>query len=166
MLSTTKKVHTSLVNLENFSILLVSPYPEDLTAVRRILHHSDWQIARSDGAKQAAKHLTQNACSILICERDLPDGSWKDVLQQTASLQHPPMILVMSRHADEGLWAEVLNLGGYDVLLKPFDNHELTRVVGMAWRHWSGSFLGKKANSASASVSGTYPRADFSIAVS
>jgi len=29
-----------------------------------------------------------------------------------------------------------LNLGGYDVLLKPFDRAEVTRVVGMAWRHF------------------------------
>jgi hypothetical protein len=44
--------------------------------------------------------------------------------------------VVASRHADENLWGEVLNLGGYDVLIKPFDCSEVTRVVGMAWRHW------------------------------
>jgi hypothetical protein len=37
------------------------------------------------------------------------------------------------------LWAEVLNLGGYDVLLKPFDRAEVVRVAGMAWRCWFGA---------------------------
>jgi len=38
--------------------------------------------------------------------------------------------------ADDALWAEVLNLGGYNVLAKPFDSREVFRVVGNAWLHW------------------------------
>jgi DNA-binding response OmpR family regulator len=34
--------------------------------------------------------------------------------------------------ADEALWAEVLNLGGYDVLTKPFDPKEVHHAVSMA----------------------------------
>ena len=47
-----------------------------------------------------------------------------------------PLLLVTSKTADENLWAEVLNLGGYDVLMKPFELGEVTRVIGMAWRQW------------------------------
>jgi len=72
----------------------------------------------------------------VICERDLPDGNWKDVHNCAESVSNPPLLLVVSRQADENLWAEVLNLGGYDVLMKPFDRAEVTRVVGMAWRQW------------------------------
>ena len=42
-------------------------------------------------------------------------------------------MIVTSRLADDRLWAEVLNLGGYDVLAKPFDASEVARVVGTAW---------------------------------
>jgi Response regulator containing CheY-like receiver, AAA-type ATPase, and DNA-binding domains len=151
MLSTTQKIHTSISTPENFSIHLVSPHADDLEALRHILHHSDWKIARMDGCREAAKHLTENASSIVICERDLPDGNWKDILHQISQLPNPPMLLVMCRHADENLWADVLSMGGYDVLLKPFDNREVTRIVGMAWRHWSSTLTGKKASSAIAS---------------
>jgi len=44
-------------------------------------------------------------------------------------------VIVASRLADERLWAEVLNLGGYDLLAKPFDRDELVRVIAMAARH-------------------------------
>jgi DNA-binding response OmpR family regulator len=30
----------------------------------------------------------------------------------------------------------VLNLGAYDLLMKPFDLTEVFRVVSLAWRHW------------------------------
>jgi DNA-binding response OmpR family regulator len=39
---------------------------------------------------------------------------------------------VTSRLADERLWAEVLSLGGYDVLMKPFDVSEVYRVIRLA----------------------------------
>lgn len=38
--------------------------------------------------------------------------------------------------ADERLWAEVLNLGGYDVLPTPFEPDEVTRVCTGAWLAW------------------------------
>jgi FixJ family two-component response regulator len=43
---------------------------------------------------------------------------------------------VTSRLADEYLWAEVLNLGGYDVLAKPLDKQEVSRTLNLAWEHW------------------------------
>jgi hypothetical protein len=39
---------------------------------------------------------------------------------------------VSSRVADDRLWAEVLNLGGYDLLTNPFAPAEVSRVVDLA----------------------------------
>lgn len=44
---------------------------------------------------------------------------------------------MISRLADESLWAEVLNLGGYDVLPTPLVEDEVTRVVWLAWQNWN-----------------------------
>jgi DNA-binding response OmpR family regulator len=136
MLSTTQNIHTFVPSLEKISILLVSPHRDDHSAIRHILHHDGWVISRCNNAREAMAHLDSNAPSIIICERDLPDGTWKEILSRTDTLTNPPLLVVASRHADENLWGEVLNLGGYDVLIKPFDCSEVTRVVGMAWRHW------------------------------
>jgi DNA-binding response OmpR family regulator len=51
-------------------------------------------------------------------------------------MQHAPLLIVTSRSADDALWAEVLNLGGYNVLAKPFDSREVFHVVANAWLHW------------------------------
>ena len=59
---------------------------------------------------------------------------WKDVLNLVEACGvHQPLI-VASRLADEFLWAEVLNLGGFDLLSKPFDPEEVIRVVTSAFR--------------------------------
>ena len=64
---------------------------------------------------------------------DLPDGDWKLVLNGFDSLPMPPNLIVTARVANDELWAEVLNLGGYDVLAQPFDTQEVYRVVFLAW---------------------------------
>ena len=61
---------------------------------------------------------------MVICERDLQQGSWKDLLEHTQRVANPPFMIVASLHADDYLWAEALNLGAYDVLAKPFDRTE------------------------------------------
>jgi len=56
----------------------------------------------------------------------------------------PPPLIVTSRLADERLWAEVLNLGAFDVIAKPFDRMETMRVISAAWRAWGGRLPARK----------------------
>jgi FixJ family two-component response regulator len=74
---------------------------------------------------------------VVVCEETLPDGSWRNVLQLTARLPNPAPLIVTSRLADERLWAEVLNLGGYDLLAKPLSKTEVYRAVSLAWQYAS-----------------------------
>jgi hypothetical protein len=45
---------------------------------------------------------------------------------------NPPRLVVISRLADDRLWAAVLNRCGFDVLAKPFERDEVTRALGYA----------------------------------
>ncbi len=125
-------------------VLSISPIEEDHFFLRRILD-------RLQGTLGASRTFTVKSCAtlasglaalrirqfeVVVCERDLSPGSWKDVLEQATILPDPPSFIVTSRLADERLWAEALNLGAFDVLAKPFDGTEAMRVVGAAWRAW------------------------------
>jgi FixJ family two-component response regulator len=78
--------------------------------------------------------------SIVMCEHDLSPGSWKELLDFVQRLPAPPPVIVTSRMADERMWAEVLNLGGYDVLAKPLNSEEVVRTVTSAWSLWQHRF--------------------------
>ena len=82
--------------------------------------------------------MRENPAPVIICERDLPDGEWKDVMDGLKLLARPPSVIVISRHADEDLWVAVLTLGGYDVLPKPLEEEETQRAVDSAWRPRGG----------------------------
>lgn len=121
---------------ETVKVLLVSPLDDDHRSLRQILWHSKWKYYVARSRAEAVAFLRENAVSVLICESELLDGTWRDLLDQTTRMQHAPLLIVTSRLADDALWAEVLNLGGYNVLAKPFDSQEVFHVVGNAWLHW------------------------------
>ena len=127
--------------LANFPLLLISADDGDLRALHRILckectlHHAATCV---DGRTS----LRRVAPWVVVCDEVLADGDWRDVLGDLQSGQQGPPLVVISRLADERLWAEVLNLGAYDLLTKPFVAVEVTRVVRMAARHGSRSGRG------------------------
>lgn len=114
------------------SVLTVSSLQEDHICLRHILGGSRRMAQQAKTCRQALASIRAGKISVLICEADLPDGSWKDVLVGLAAETAPPPLIVASRLADERLWAEVLNLGGYDVLSKPFDPGEVLWAVANA----------------------------------
>jgi DNA-binding response OmpR family regulator len=94
--------------------------------------------------------LRDESVPVLLCERDLADGNWEDLLNATAGMPAPPNLIVFSRLADESLWAKVLNLGGFDVLLTPFEPEEVLRIAFAAWSRWQCDFGASNAREAEA----------------
>jgi hypothetical protein len=74
----------------------------------------------------------------VICDRSLPDGDWKLLLAELDTVAVRPSLVVCSRLVDERLWAEVLNLGAFDLLMGgPFESEEVLRVTESAWLAWN-----------------------------
>jgi len=121
------------------TVLAVSPNERDHHALRQIFSKSNWQLYEARTLRSAVALVQQKPIPVMICEADLPDGNWRDALSLLNRSADPPLLIVTSRDADERLWAEVLNLGGYDVLPQPFDLPEVIRILGLAWRHWKES---------------------------
>jgi len=94
----------------------------------------DYLIADADTCQEAVGFLCRDRVPLIFCERDLPDGNWRDILSHLAELTDAPALVVTSKFADEYLWSEVLNLGGFDVLAKPFRELEVKHVVAGALR--------------------------------
>jgi DNA-binding response OmpR family regulator len=124
--------------------LSVSPVEEDHTALERILNdaarvtplETPWQLSRAQTLASALSILRRVEHAVVMCERDLECGNWRDLLGGLQQFTNPPSLIVTSRLADEYLWAEALNLGAYDVLAKPFCPAEAVRVVNLACLRW------------------------------
>ena len=118
---------------DSVSVLLISALPEDHDSLQEIFYRSNWILRRVSTCREALLDAWEYDTPVVICERDLPDGDWKLVLSKFDRLPLRPNLIVTSRLADDNLWAEVFNLGGYDVLAQPFGSDEVFRVVFLAW---------------------------------
>lgn len=132
-------------------VLAVTAFDEDEACLKEIFSHSNWIFKRVHSCHAARDFLHNTPASVVICERALPDGGWRDLLEAASELDDPPHLIVASSSADDRLWSEVLNLGGYDLLEKPFDRQEVFRISSLAWRHWKDEIV-RKEQSALAST--------------
>ena len=92
-----------------------------------------------------AKVLTASSCGeaiellreapsvrVVLTDLALPDGSWFDVLNCVGDLNGSAAVVVCARVADERLWTQVLEAGGFDVLVEPYQEREVRRILGAA----------------------------------
>jgi DNA-binding NtrC family response regulator len=117
-------------------MLLIGPAGSRRYVLHSMLRSPQWEIREASHWGEAARILDERHAGVVICDTEVPDGGWQALLLSLQDRANPPRLIVSARLADERLWAEVLNLGGYDVLVEPFDRTEVLRVAQMAWMSW------------------------------
>jgi len=119
------------------TVLCVSPVIEDHRRLENIFSHSNWRLSRAENGSEAVSRLIEEPTPVIISDSELPDRSWLSLLDVSSTLSTPPpRMIVASRLADDLLWQQVLQHGGYNVLQKPFDAREVFWVVRHAWLDW------------------------------
>jgi len=118
---------------EVIALLSVSPIQDDHDTLAKLLGHDQWKIYNALSLQSASAFLREDAIPLIVCEHDLLPGTWIQLLDEIRLLSIPPLLIVTSRVTDGYVWAEAINMGAYDVLAKPFDRTEVTRVLSAAW---------------------------------
>jgi DNA-binding response OmpR family regulator len=117
-------------------VLAVLPRPADRAALERIFDHSNWKLEFLTDLADVRDRVMHESPAIVICDSELPEGNWKELLQTLRPAAVPPRLIVALPELDCQLWAEVLNVGGYDALVKPFLRDEVVRLMSLAWLSW------------------------------
>lgn len=75
---------------------------------------------------------TQPRVQLVITDTVLPDGDWRRLLEIVAQDGTNAEVIVRSPMGDPKLWLDVLDQGGYDVLVEPYQREEIQRIVEAA----------------------------------
>lgn len=118
------------------SALLLGEFEIDRLLVHDVFRLHGWRLFEARDRRRALDCLGKNPVQVVIAESGLPSWNWKRILSDLRRLAPAPQLVVTSRTADDYLWAEVLNVGGYDVLPQPLQRDEVERVVAAARRHY------------------------------
>jgi len=130
------QVLRSLTPDQASTMLIISPEESDHRAVREAFRGTPWTLHYSYTWDEAQECLEETPVSVVLCDAELPDATWRSVLKGLVHVSGSPVLVVASRLADERFWAEVLNFGGYDVILKPFEPAETKWTAGAAAWKW------------------------------
>jgi DNA-binding NtrC family response regulator len=112
--------------------LLVMP-EERHSRLVRCLSGLDANVLTAQSCGEAAQLLRDepDVC-VVLTDLCLPDGSWFDVLNRVGDEHREAKVVVCARVADERLWTQVLEAGGFDVLVEPYQAREVLRIVTAA----------------------------------
>ncbi len=116
--------------------LFVSPSESDHHTLKNIFSRSRWNLHAAFAFEEAFTILRQESVQVVIFDCHVAGGGWRVMLENLASLPAPPKLIAASREMTKDLWADVLQMGGYDLLSIPWDPQEVLRVTSLAWRCW------------------------------
>ena len=103
--------------------------------LRRITAEAGWRLEQCSNWRQAIDLAVHIRATVFIYDRDANPREWLEALRRTQDISEAPAFLMISRYADERMWAELLARRGYDLLLTPLEPAEVLRTIGSAHAH-------------------------------
>jgi DNA-binding NtrC family response regulator len=135
--ATPEDTRRALSSNEPVKLTVITQNPDDSAVLQQIAASYGWRISIVGSSDAAIALLKQQPTPVVICDRDLSDEAWRDVLAKIAALPQAVCVLLASSVIDDYLWHQVIQHNGYDVVVKPFRPEELRRAVTFAWS-WRG----------------------------
>jgi len=114
------------------AVLFVSPSVEDARTLAPMLEAVGIPFSHAADLTQAKKLLEFKLFGAVLTEASLPDGTWEDVVEVVGRIRRGVAVVVTDLLADARFWVDVLDVGAYDLLAKPFCCGEVQRVLANA----------------------------------
>jgi DNA-binding response OmpR family regulator len=122
--------------MTSYPVLIASSDIENRNAIRAILAEDGLNTICASTVKEAQRALANTPVSIVICDQQLPDGSFKDLLHLTKKERPEVLVVVTSRKDD---WKENLaakQLGVFEVIPSLCQRSNVEWAVITALRAW------------------------------
>ena len=124
--------HMGPAAVDPSSLMIVLAAEEDRRSIEAIVAPCQWKVYRAGSCEEAIRFARYTHPRVLLCDDELPDGNWRRIWKALSIGPLPPLLVVASRNADERLWSQVLNAGGFDLLAKPFRTQEVVWAIHCA----------------------------------
>ena len=77
--------------------MMVGGPASDYALLQEICEKSGWGLCRARNRRDTARILQTGRVEVVISDRDLPQGNWRDLLRDLSNVQHPPALVVTSQ---------------------------------------------------------------------
>jgi DNA-binding NtrC family response regulator len=110
-------------------VLCICGHRDDARKISAMLHALPVALEHARTLAQARVRFRNTDYDVVLTESSFPGGNWLDVLHLIRDAPRDVRVIVTDPQADARFWAEVLNLGAFDLITQPFDEYEVRRIV-------------------------------------
>ena len=104
-------------------------------ALERVFRRSGWVLRHLPRVGDLLRVARTHEISVVFCDAQSRDGTWRDVLRKQQSTVRPnPRLFVIQPPQSPDLWGEVVHAGGWDVFRLPI------RAAVVEWMVREASF--------------------------
>jgi DNA-binding NtrC family response regulator len=110
-------------------VLCICGHRDDARKISLMLQTLPVALEHARTLAQARARFRNTDYEVVLTESAFPGGTWLDVLHLVREAPRDVRVVVTDPQADARFWAEALNLGAFDLITQPFDEHEVRRIV-------------------------------------
>jgi DNA-binding NtrC family response regulator len=111
------------------AVVLATPWATDREYLRRLVKEHKMRPVEVGTCREALSAIGEFGATVVFCDEHLP---WRDLLSYLAEDCSPPRVIVVGAAPCESLCADVIHLGGFDVVAKPFADEDIEWVLSSA----------------------------------
>ena len=113
-------------------ILLVMP-PQRRDVLMNYLEEAGMEVSFARNCREALRKLNEGLhYDLVLVDSRISGGSWREILQFVRDTRTPYEVIICSRFGDEQLWAEMIEMGAFDLIPEPYDRLEVLRILQAA----------------------------------
>ncbi len=113
-------------------ILIVDDDKQVCTILSDLLEKEGWIALSACDGEKALKMVRSGMPDLILLDLVLPGVDGMEVLRQVKEIDAELPVVFITAHADARGAVKAIKAGAHDYLSKPFDNHEVIRVVHRA----------------------------------
>lgn len=89
------------------------------------LENEGYRVLSAESGEEGLEIIERSNVNIVILDINLPGISGVRVLEEIQKLDHPPLVIVITAYGDIRMAVEVMKLGAFDYITKPFELAEM-----------------------------------------
>ena len=113
-------------------VLVVSSELGDCNALGDTINQEGWKTICASSVDECKGVFANHDIDLVFCERELTDGTYRDVLAIARSQRHRPRLIVMSRCPNWDEYLESLHAGAFDLIASPYETVDIANVLNQA----------------------------------
>jgi DNA-binding response OmpR family regulator len=119
------------------SILAVVSDPRDRNILNDIARREKWALRCTASCDSAVELMRHRGFGVILLDRNFTPVDWRAGFLTLTEHSPRSAIILLSREIDDRLWLEVIERGGFDVIIRPIRVARAVKAIRCGWDYYT-----------------------------